>query len=86
MQEKQSKLKTLRAKKGVSQSELAKLSGVNLRSIQNYEIERRDLSNANIEQIVNLSNALQIPFYEFLTDKVKESVIININKYHKPEH
>lgn len=82
----QEKLKALRAKKGVSQSELAKLSGVNLRSIQNYEIERRDLSNANIEQIVNLSNALQIPFYEFLTDKVKESVIININKYHKPEH
>lgn len=84
MQNKLSKLKAIRLEKGMLQLELAKTSGVKLRSIQEYEIEHRDISCANIRTIVSLSEALDIPFYELLNDDLKSKVINNLNKYSKP--
>lgn len=43
---------------GLSQSELAKRSGVNIRSIQQYEIGAKDIKKASVTTVIALSKAL----------------------------
>ena len=43
---------------GFSQSELAKRSGVNVRSIQQYEIGAKDIKKASVTTVIALSKAL----------------------------
>ena len=52
------RLKRLRAKNGLSQSALAKASGVPLRTIQQYEQRQKDINKAHFEYIIMLSAAL----------------------------
>jgi DNA-binding transcriptional regulator YiaG len=51
-------LKKMRIKNGLSQSGLAKASGVPLRTIQQYEQRQKDLSRARSEYLIALSRAL----------------------------
>ena len=51
-------LKKMRIKNGLSQSDLAKTSGVPLRTIQQYEQRQKDINHARAEYIVMLSSAL----------------------------
>lgn len=51
-------LKKMRIKNGLSQSGLAKASGVPLRTIQQYEQRQKDLSRARAEYLIALSQAL----------------------------
>lgn len=51
-------LKKMRIKNGLSQSGLAKASGVPLRTIQQYEQRQKDLSKARAEYLIALSRAL----------------------------
>ena len=51
-------LKKMRIKNGLSQSSLAKASGVPLRTIQQYEQRQKDLSKARSEYLIALSRAL----------------------------
>ena len=51
-------LKRLRAAYGCSQAELARLSGVGLRSIQMYEQRNKDINKASAETVYALSRAL----------------------------
>ena len=51
-------LKKIRIKNGLSQSGLAKASGVPLRTIQQYEQRQKDLSKARAEYLIALSRAL----------------------------
>ena len=53
-------LKAIRGKKKLSQSDLACLSGVPLRSIQQYEQGRKELSKASFETVYALSKALRV--------------------------
>lgn len=53
-----SKLKTIRENRGVSQTELAKLSGVHLRSIQMYEQKVNDIDKAQAQTLYKLSRVL----------------------------
>lgn len=43
---------------GLSQSELAKKSGVNIRSIQQYEQRTKDIRKASVETVMKLAKAL----------------------------
>lgn len=52
------KLKELRANSGMSQSQLAAKSGVNLRMIQYYEQGAKDIKKASGETILKLAQAL----------------------------
>ena len=52
------KLKRIRENRGLSQSELAKLSGVKLRSIQMYEQRVNDIDKAQAGTIYKLSRVL----------------------------
>ena len=51
-------LKKLRIKNGLSQSDLAKASGVPLRTLQQYEQRQKDINKAHFEYIIMLSTAL----------------------------
>jgi DNA-binding transcriptional regulator YiaG len=51
-------LKKMRIKNGLSQSGLAKASGVPLRTIQQYEQRQKDLSKARAEYLIALSRAM----------------------------
>lgn len=57
------KLKEIRLKKGLSQSYIGKIIGVNQQSVSHYECERRKLDQ---DQIVKLSLALEVTPDELL--------------------
>ena len=51
-------LKRIRSLHGYSQAELAKQSGVSLRSVQMYEQRNKDINRASVETVYRLSKAL----------------------------
>lgn len=65
------RLKTIRESRGLSQSELAKLSGVNLRSIQLYEQKVNDIDKAQVGTVYKLSRVLGCTVEELLEEPVK---------------
>lgn len=62
-------LKTKRKQVGLSQSELAKLSGIPVRTIQQYEQRQKNINKAQVEYLFKLSNALECSV-ECLMEKV----------------
>lgn len=52
------RLKKMRTKNGLSQSALARASGVPLRTIQQYEQRQKDINKAHFEYIIMFSTAL----------------------------
>lgn len=59
MRKKQStKLQTQRKKCGYSQKELAEKSGVNLRTLQQYELGTKEISKASVQTVAALANVL----------------------------
>ena len=56
--EQETRLKTIRENWGISQAELAKLSGVKLRSIQMYEQKVNDIDKAHAGTVYKLSRVL----------------------------
>lgn len=51
-------LKTKRKQVGLSQSQLAELSGIPVRTIQQYEQRQKNINRAQVEYLFKLSNAL----------------------------
>lgn len=60
------KLHRLRKAAGLTQKELAELSGVNLRTLQQYEIGAKDINMASGKAINALALALRCNFYEVM--------------------
>lgn len=52
------KLQEARKSKGLSQKQLAELSGVPLRTIQAYESGAKDIAKASLETVAKLARAL----------------------------
>ncbi len=61
-----SKLQKQRKKCGYSQSELAKKSGVNLRTLQQYELKTKDINKASVQTVIALSKTLGCSIDEIL--------------------
>ncbi len=59
-------LKLLRQRAGLSQSQLARLSGTGLRSIQMFEQRQRDIARARAEDVIRLARVLQCDVAELL--------------------
>ncbi len=59
-------LHRIRNSVGMSQSELAKRSGVNVRIIQSYEQKQRDISKAQMSTVSNLAHALNCKMEDLL--------------------
>lgn len=64
----ESRLKNLRESRGLSQSELAKISGVGLRSIQMYEQRVNDIDKAQAQTVYKLSRAIGCNVEDLLED------------------
>ena len=62
-------LKRLRQKAGLSQRQLAELSGIPVRTIQQYEQSQKNINKAQVEYLFKLSNALGCDI-ECLMEKV----------------
>ncbi len=56
--EQETRLKTIRENRGISQAELARLSGVKVRSIQMYEQKVNDIDKAQAGTVYKLSRSL----------------------------
>ncbi len=63
---KETKLKRIRQNVGISQKELSSLSGVPVRTIQQYEQRQKDINKASGETILKLSKALCTRMEELL--------------------
>ena len=57
----ESRLKSFRKDAGLSQSQLASLSGVPLRTIQQYEQRNKNINAARADALLNLAQALHCP-------------------------
>lgn len=62
------KLSEMRKLSGLSQAELAVLSGVNLRSLQDYEQGHKSLSSAKAETLFRLSQVLDFSIEDILAE------------------
>lgn len=62
-------LQDMRKKANLSQSELAAVSGVKLRTIQTYEIGHRDINGAKLDTLCKLALAMNCTIYDILTDE-----------------
>lgn len=65
----ETKLQTIRVSKGLSQGQLAKLSGVTVRTIQHYERGVRDIDGAKLETICKLCLALDCKIEDILENE-----------------
>ncbi len=52
------RLQSMRKKRGISQRALAQLSGVNLRTLQQYEVGSKDINKAAVTSVIALATAL----------------------------
>ena len=53
-----SKLKRIRVAKGLTQQDLSKLSGINIKSIASYEQTPSKINKASIETVYNIAECL----------------------------
>jgi transcriptional regulator with XRE-family HTH domain len=60
-------LSKVRKQRGMSQNQLAKASGISVRTIQHYEQGERDINKASSETIYKLAQALSCDSSELLT-------------------
>ena len=63
---KPTKLQFLRKAAGLTQKELSELSGINLRTLQQYEIRLKDINKASGDSINALAKALCCNFYDVM--------------------
>lgn len=64
--EKKTNLHILRKQAGLTQKELSELAGVNLRTLQQYEIGSKDINRASGKTINDLASALRCNFYDVM--------------------
>lgn len=72
------KLKELRERSGMSQSQLAKAAGVNYRTLQDYEMVRSNIDGAKLKTLLSLCLTLDCSLDELVEDS---ELIDLIKKY-----
>lgn len=71
-------LQNIRTTNCLSQSQLSKLSGVNLRTLQDFEQGRKPLKNAKGEMLYRLSIALNCSINDLLADSIIDIEVNNV--------
>lgn len=61
-------VKRLRERAGLTQEELAKRAGVSVPTIRGFDREARNINKAELETLINISNALGCRISDLLTD------------------
>lgn len=67
-QEKNLKLKMLRERSGMSQSQLAKAAGVNYRTLQDYDMGKSNIDGAKLKTLLSLCLTLGCRLDELVED------------------
>lgn len=68
-------LQNERLKAGLSQSKLAAISGISIKTIQKYEIGYRSIDSANLDTLCTLCNAIGCTIYDILeSDDLKRQL------------
>ena len=67
------KLKKIRTAAGFSQSQLAELSGMSLRSLHHYEQGTRDINKAQGQTLLTLARALNVTIEDILELKATDN-------------
>lgn len=62
------KLQKMRKDKGLSQAQLAEMTGLNLRTIQHYEQGTKDFNGARLSTILKICKALNCKMSDILND------------------
>ena len=87
-------LKALREAKGYSQSQLARLSGLNVQTISKFERDARPLSGSSVSKMIKLADVLDVrdirdfftePLHEESIDHIKENLLSFFYKRHFPK-
>lgn len=65
---KNTRLKELRERAGLSQAKLAALTGLNVRTLQEYEQGRKNLNGAKLVTLLQLCTALGCTLRDIVTD------------------
>ena len=60
------KLKQIREERGITQRELSKKSGVNLRTIQNLEQGYKNINHASVSKVIKIAIALHCSIMDIL--------------------
>lgn len=68
-------LKEMRKHNGLSQSQLATGSGVNVRMIQKYEQGVKNINKAKLETLLRFCNTLECGLLDLITEPELESLI-----------
>lgn len=66
------RLKQIRELKGLTQAELAEKSGVNLRTVQNYEQGYKNINKGAVETVLKIAEALDCNVYEIINIQIEE--------------
>lgn len=74
------KLKSMRISRGLSQSKLAAMAGINTRTLQHYEQGSKDFDHAKLSTIFSVCNALECKLSDIIND---ENFIDMIGKYER---
>lgn len=61
-------MKNLRESKGITRSELAESTGLNVRTVEAYEQGRKDINGAKLKTLLKLCIALECSLEDILTD------------------
>ena len=72
------KLKKMRESKGLSQAQLAKMSGIHYRTLQYYEQGRLDIGHCKIEKLISVALALDCDIEDIVDNK---NVVELVRKY-----
>lgn len=73
-------LQKLRQAAGLSQSQLAKAAGVNVRVYQNYEQGVRDISKAQLSTLLRICKALSCRLTDIVTDAETSELLAEYEK------
>lgn len=76
------KLKEMREKFGMSQSQLAEKSGIYIRTLQYYEQGQMDFDHARIDKIISAAIALNCNLSDLITDP---EILAKIEQYQKAQ-
>lgn len=81
IERKNNNLKQRRESAGLSQSQLAKLAGINTRVYQNYEQGVRDISKAQLPTLLKICRVLHCKLSDIITDEGTLELLTECEKY-----
>lgn len=71
------KLKTIREKQDLSQSQLSKVTGISIRTLQHYEQGSMDIDAARLKTLMQLCIALDCKLIDILEDQALIDLVKN---------